>query len=97
MEISRRLDVHADDEVAALVGLLALGHAEVGEALCEVGSSWAAAADGDLLSVDGLDGSLPTGQRFLEVEGDGMLDVVAFALEERVWFLCHVSFVSCAN
>jgi hypothetical protein len=76
-----------DDEVAALGGLLALGHAEVREALCEGRACGAAAADGELLAVDGLDGSFPASESLFEVEVDDMLDVITFADEEWMVFL----------
>lgn len=80
-------NVDADDEVAPLAGLLALGHSEVGEALCEGWTGWAGAADADLLAVDGLHGARPARQGLFEVELDGVLDVVAFAGEEGMCFL----------
>ena len=86
-----KLNPYTDDEIAALVGLFALRHAVIGEALCEVGSCRASVANGDLLSVDGLHNSLPAGQRFFEVELDYVLDVVAFACKEGMWFLYTVS------
>lgn len=87
----RKLDAHADDEVAALVWLLALGHAEAGEALCEVGAGRSAAAHGDLLSIDGLDGSVPACEGLLEVELNDMLDIVTFAGKEGMSFLYAIS------
>jgi hypothetical protein len=85
-------DAHADDEVTAFAGFLALRHAEAGEALREVGACGTTAADGNLLPVNGLDGPLPAGKGFLEVELDDVLDVVAFAGEEGMCFLCDISF-----
>ena len=83
----RELDLHTNDKVTALCRLLALGHAEVGIALCPGRSRGPAAAYAELFVVDCLHGAAPAGEGFFEVEFDGALDVVAFAGEERVWFL----------
>ena len=87
----REFDSHTDNEITTLVGLLALWHAKTGEMLCEVGPRWTTAADWNLFPVNGLNSSLPAGQGFFEIEFDDMLDIVAFAGEKRMWFLCLVS------
>jgi hypothetical protein len=81
------LDLDSNDKVAALCGLLALGHAQVGVALCPCRSRGPATSYAELFTVDCLNSAPPAGKRFFEVEFDGALDVVAFACEERVWFL----------
>lgn len=43
--------------------------------------------DLDLFSVDGGYGSLPACESFFEIEVNGLVDVVAFAGVERVFFL----------
>lgn len=83
----RELDLDPDHEISTLVGLLALRHTQVWVAFCPVGTRGPAAADAELLAVDGLHGAAPAGQGFFEVEFDGAFDVVAFAGEEGVGFL----------
>ena len=50
-----------------------------------------------MFAVDGLDGSAPAGEGFFEVDFDRVFDVVAFAGEKRMWFLCLVSVSSFKN
>jgi len=40
-----------------------------------------------LLAIDGLDGPLPAGEGFLEVDVDVVSDIIAVTLEERVILL----------
>lgn len=87
----RELDAYAHDEVAALVGLLALWHSEIRETFGEGRSGRSATADGYLLSVDRLYGPSPASKGFFEVKFDDVLDVVAFAGEKRMGFLRDVS------
>ena len=57
------------------------------ERLSEARGCGPAAADGDLLTVNGGNGALPARQGLFEVELDDGFEVVFFADEERVWFL----------
>jgi hypothetical protein len=81
------LNLDTDDEVAPFVWLLALWHAQVGVAVSEGGWCGAARADADLLAVDGLYGSRPTGQGLFQCDLDVVDDVVAFAFVEWMFFL----------
>jgi hypothetical protein len=87
----RELDVDANYKVSTLAGLLALGHSQAREFLLPCWSSWSSVSDRNLLSFDGLDGSVPANQSFLQIDFNSVSDVVAVALEERVWFLYNVS------
>lgn len=83
----RELDLDANDKVASVGRFLRLRHAEVWVSFCPCWTGRAAAANVELLAVDGLHGSSPTGEGFFEVEFDGVLDVVAFAGKEGMCFL----------
>lgn len=72
-------DAHADNEVTALVRFLAFRHPKTGEPFCKVGSCRAAATNRNLFSVNRLNGSVPAGQSFFQVEFDDMLYIIAFA------------------
>jgi hypothetical protein len=81
------LYLDTDDKIASFVGLLALGHTQVGVAISEGWWCGTARADTDLLAIDGLDGSRPAGQGLLQCDLDVVDDVVAFAFVERMFFL----------
>ncbi len=81
------LDFDAHNEVAPLVWLFALRHAQVWVSFCPGRTSWPTASHAELFAVNGLHGAAPAGERFFEVEVDGKLDIVAFTGEEGMGFL----------
>ena len=83
------LDLDAHNEVAALTRLLALRHTQVGVSFCPSRPRRPTASHAELFAVDGLYSAAPASERFLEIEFDDALNVIAFAGEKRVWFLCR--------
>lgn len=83
----REVDFVLDDEVAALAFLLGDGHAEAGISVFAAWLRRAGFVEVDLLAVDGRDGSPPTREGFLQIQSDGVNEVVILALEKRMRFL----------
>jgi len=81
------LDVDANDEVSSLVWFLAAWHAEIWESFFPGWLCRTAMTNRNLFAVDGLNCAIPAGQCFLQAQVYGMSNVVAIALEERMWFL----------
>lgn len=67
--------------------LLGDGHAEAGVRVGATGLSRASLVDVKLLAVDGADGTLPAAESLLEVEVDGLDDIVSFTRVEGMGFL----------
>ena len=86
-EAVREVDLVSDDKVTSLARLLRDGHAKTGIPLFSPGLGRTGFVQVQLLALDGCDGPLPTRQSLLEVESDGMYNVVVLALEEWVLFL----------
>lgn len=81
------LDVVLDDEVAALPGLLRDGHAERRIYVGAAGLRGARFLKRDVLAVNSSDCAFPSGQGFLEVQVDGLNEIVTVARVQRMWFL----------
>lgn len=82
-----KFDVVLDHKVATLTGLLRNRHAEVWIAVCAAWLCWPTLLDGQVLTIDGGNGTFPTCKSFLKVEINGHLYVVVVARKERVLFL----------
>lgn len=81
------VDLVSDDKVSTLPRLLGNGHTESWESLLATRLCRAALVQVDLLAIDCGHSSLPASEGLLEVQSDGVDNVVVFALVERMFFL----------
>jgi hypothetical protein len=88
-EVSWEIDLISNDKITSPT--LLHRHSEVWIYILRARLRWAGFLDADVLVIDGLHGTFPAGQRFLQVELDFADDVVIVASEDGMFFLLCVS------
>lgn len=83
-QASGETDIGADDQVAAVAGVLRAHHAQTGIMLFVAGLSWTGLRHADGLPVNSADNALPACQCFLQAEIHRCNKVVTRTLESRM-------------